>query len=524
MPHGNPPSARRAIRPVSVPESIHPALAAALALQQQGNLAQAGSAMREHLQNAPDDAAGHAALASLLQSQGDREEARTHYEKALSLDPDYVEVACNLGGLLRQMGDLDASADVLRRALRLRPNLAEAWTNLGLTLTEMDEPDQAIETLRRSLAIRPDLPETHFNLANALAEDDRLEEAMQSYRDALALRPGYPDACWNLSHALLLSGRFREGWDAFEARWQIRALQMFRPPFTVPCWNGEDVKGKTLFIYAEQGFGDTLQFVRYAPLACGRGAKVILHVQRELLSLVSGIEGAAAVRAMDAPAPQFDYHCPVMSLPRAFRTDALSIPANVPYLRADPDKTAAWRVRLPRDDRLKVGLVWSSGIRNFDSALFYADLNRSVALRVLEPLSRVKNVDFHGLQKGDPAREIRDFPAFRVADWSDELRDFGDTAALLDALDLVISVDTAVAHLAGALGKSVWVLVQYHGSWRWQRARADSPWYPGMRLFRQSRPNDWRAPVEAIAVELARLASEKRRGAPLLRFWQGGRA
>ncbi len=503
---------------------MHPALAAALALQQQGDLAQAGRAMRDHLQNAPDDAAGHAALASLLQIQGDREGARMHYEKALALDPRYVEAACNLGALLRQMGDLDASADVLRHALRLRPNLAEACTNLGLTLTEMHELEEAIEILRRSLAIRPDLPETQFNLANALVQASRPDEAIQSYREALALRSDYTEARWNLSHALLLTGSFREGWEAFEVRWQIRALEKFKPPFAAPCWNGEDLAGKTLFVYGEQGFGDTLQFVRYVPLAARLGAGVIVHVQKELLSLIEGMEGAAAVRAMDVPAPRFDYHCPVMSLPRAFRTDAGSIPANVPYLSADPGKTAAWRARLPRNDKLKVGLVWSSGIRNFDPALLYADLNRSMALRVLEPLKRVKNVDFYSLQKGDPALEIRKFPALRVTDWTDELRDFGDTAALVEALDLVISVDTAVAHLAGALGKSVWVLAQAHGSWRWLLGRADSPWYPGMRLFRQTRPNDWRAPLEAITAELASLASNRRRGANLPRFWRHGRA
>ena len=509
---------------MSATGSHHPALAAALALQQRGDLAQAGRAMREHLEIAQRDAAGHAALASLLQIQGDREGARMHYEKALSLDPRYVEVACNLGALLRQVGDLDASADVLRGALQLRPDLAEACTNLGLTLTEMHELEEAIEILRCSLAIRRDIPETHFNLANALAEADRLDQAIQSYRNALELRPDYTEARWNLSHALLRTGSFREGWEAFEVRWQISALEMSKPPFAAPCWNGEGLAGKTLFVYGEQGFGDTLQFVRYAPLAAARGARVILHVHKDLVSLIAGIEGAAAVREKDSPEPQFDYHCPVMSLPRAFRTDADSIPANVPYLHADPVKAAAWRARLPRNDRLKVGLVWSSGIRKFDSALYYGDLTRSMALRAFEPLERLKNVEFHSLQRGDPALEIAQCPGLRVTDWRDELHDFGDNAALVDALDLVISVDTSMAHLAGALGKPVWVLVQFQGSWRWLRDRADSPWYPSMRLFRQSRPNDWRAPVAAIAVELARLAAEKRPRAPALQFWRRGRA
>lgn len=507
---------------VSGTGTIDAALASALELQRQGSLEPAARALRDYVARFPADPLGHAALASVLKMQGDRDAARRHYESALSLNPGYAEAACNLGALLRELGDLDAAAQTLRRAVALRADFAEAYTNLGLTLTEMHETAEAIACLRRSLAIRPDLAETHFNLANALAADYRLEEAIRSYGEALALRPDYAEARWNLSHVLLLTGRFREGWEAFEIRWNIPALKKSRPPFPTPCWNGEPLAGKTLFVYGEQGFGDSLHFARYAPLAAAQGARVILHVPRELVRLMAGMKGIESVHAAGSPPPPFDFHCPVMSLPRGFRTEPSTIPANVPYLRADPEAVERWRSRLPGNARLKVGLVWSSGIRKFDHALFYAGITKSMPLRVLEPLGRVRNVEFFSLQKGEEAAELRAPGALPAIDWTGELHDFADTAALIAALDLVITVDTAVAHLAGALGRPVWNLVKFHGCWRWELGRSDSPWYPTMRLFRQSRPNDWRAPVEAAARELARVA-ESSGGGGFLRWWRRGR-
>jgi Glycosyltransferase family 9 (heptosyltransferase) len=264
-------------------------------------------------------------------------------------------------------------------------------------------------------------------------------------------------------------------------------------------------------VFSEQGFGDTIQFVRYVPLAAERGARVILRVQPELVRLVATLAGVQDVGPAGGAPPACDFYCPIMSLPRAFGTTLETIPAAVPYFAADPAAVARWRQRLGERGPLRVGLVWSSGIRHYERSIFYAGVAKSMTLAQFAPLGEVRDVVFYSLQKGEPAREAaRPPPGMRLVDVADELGDFADTAALIEALDLVISVDTAAVHAAGALGRPVWNLVKYHACWRWLRGRSDSPWYPTMRLFRQPEPGDWTSVVAEVARALHALAAERR--------------
>ena len=297
----------------------------------------------------------------------------------------------------------------------------------------------------------------------------------------------------------------------FESRWELPPLTERRWKGGQPQWSGEDLQGKTIYVFSEQGFGDTLQFIRYAPLAAQRGARVIVRVQPELVRLVATLKGVEDVGPYGRVPDDFDLYCPIMSLPRAFGTRLDTIPANVPYLSPEPGLVEGWQRRLAGGRALRVGIVWSSGIRDYDRSIFYAGISKSMTLAQFAPLARVPDVVFYSLQKGEPAREADRPPAgMRLFDVANELRDFADSAALIAALDLVITVDTAVAHLAGALGKPVWNLVKFHGCWRWLVNRPDSPWYPTMRLFRQPDPGNWRSVAEAVASALEDFAAHRR--------------
>jgi hypothetical protein len=284
-------------------------------------------------------------------------------------------------------------------------------------------------------------------------------------------------------------GDFENGWREYEWRWKVRSLSTPRP-FTQPQWNGSDITGKTILIYCEQGSGDAIQFVRYAPRVTARGAKVLLECPRELQRLFQRVSGAETVCIEGDPLPPFDLHCPVVSLPLAFGTTLQTIPANVPYLWGDGSR------KLEQGQR-HIGLVWAGNPRHKN------DRNRSMALKDLAPLSRVK-ATLHSLQVGPAQAQIREVSELKLIDHAPELKDFADTAALIEALDLVITVDTSVAHLAGAMGKAVWLLLPLVPEWRWMLQRGDSPWYPTMRLFRQTAAKDWAGVVSRVVDELNR--------------------
>lgn len=544
--------------PAANVDALNLAAACALAL---GQPVEAERRWRQALALEPGHAACRDNLRILLQEQADalqrqgrRAEAEPRYLAALALQPDNPELHNNLAALYAGAGHAGPAEGHYRRALQLRPAYAEAWHNLGLLYTAQRRLPDAEVALREYVALRPQDPEGLNSLANvcqylhraldaeaiyraalALAPDNartlnnlgallqregRPREAEESYRRAIGADPDYPEARWNLGFLLLARGRLDEGWPWMEARHDPALARPIarRPRLACPQWQGEPLDGRSIVVWPEQGFGDTVQFVRYLPLLKRAGAgRVTLVCQDALLPLLAAVEGADAVVGLGQAAalPPHDAWVLLLSLPMHARTSLATIPAALPYLAPDPARVAHWRVRLDRrlEQRLaqdgdaanvlRVGLVW----RGFGGHV--NDANRSLpGLACLAPLWRVPGVRFASLQRGmEPAAGAgagEALPA-HVADLGADIADFGDTAAIVAALDLVICVDTAVAHVAGALGKPCWVLLPaVHPDWRWMEERRDSPWYPGvLRLYRQTRPGDWEAVMRQVAADLA---------------------
>jgi Tfp pilus assembly protein PilF len=470
----------------------------------------------EQTQGAPQaanaDALALLEQARLARQQGRLDEAEQACRRAVELDPRSAEARWKLGAVQRERGHPEAAETTLRAALAIAPNNLEALLNLGTTLCALDRPAEALEFVARAAEIAPGAAIVHANAGFTLAQCGREQQAVAAYARAVELRPDYAEARWNMAQLLLGLGRYAEGWPLFEARWQLAKYARQRPAVASPQWAGEELRGKRLFVHSEQGFGDTMQFLRYVELAAERGAEVVLHVRPELRNIAATVHGIARLGVLGEPVPECDYACPVMSLARVFGTSLETIPRNIPYLAASDAAVAAWQRRLDRDAALNVGLVWASGISSsLGKGFVESAVARSLPLAALAGLGSVRGARFYSLQKGPPAAEALAPPAgLRLRDWSAELRDFVDTAALVRALDLVVTVDTSIAHLAGALAKPVWVLVNVPSSWRWLRDREDSPWYPTMRLFRQAAPGDWGAPVSAVGAALAELAARSR--------------
>ncbi|HSZ54764.1 MAG TPA: tetratricopeptide repeat protein [Tepidisphaeraceae bacterium] len=445
-----------------------------------------------------------------LAFQADRKfaEAEQSYRKALALRPDYADALNNLGNVLEETSRFSEAIGAYRQVLSLRPDLPEAHNNLGTSLRQTGALEQAIGEFRKAVELRPAFFEAYSNLGNALAEAGTLQEAEAAFGRSLAIKPGYAEAAWNLGLLWLLRGDFERGWDAYELRHQAKVDLRFSgtgtlsfgldPEFVRSFWNGGELKGDRILLLGEQGFGDTLHFIRYAPLVARRGGKVRLLCQPGLRRLLTGQLGIEQIVEVGEALPEFDVCCPLMSLPHVFRTRIDTMPAEVPYLTIDPSRSQRWRERIERlPRRLDVGLVWAG------NPTYRNDRNRSISLAALSPLAKAEGARFFSLQKGEAARQAQQAPAgMEIVDWTAELIDFSDTAALIDNLDLVISVDTAVAHLAGALGRPVWMLLPLTPDWRWMLGREDSPWYPTMRLFRQPEWGDWATPIGTMAEEL----------------------
>lgn len=501
----------------------------------QGRADAAEALLRRALAQRPDDAAALANLGTAMQAQGRHEEALACYERALASGPGDAGTHFNRGNALRALDRHEAALGCYEDALAIAPDFAQAWNNRGLVLHALKRHAEAVESYRRALDVRPGFAAALNNLGSAQAELGNPEEALRAYMDALALEPGYVDALINQGNTLrqlgrheaaltsyrqvvalqpehadahyneglllLLLGRLRDGWQRYEWRWRVRDFSSIRQRFVQPLWlGGQPLAGRTILLHAEQGFGDTLQFCRYAARVKALGARVLLQVQPELKDLLTGLAGVDQLLAAGEPLPGFDCQCPLLSLPLALGTELDDIPAHAAYLHAPPDKTAHWRDRLRGLPGPRVGVVWSG------NRLHANDANRSIALRtVVEGLGG--GIRLIALQN-EVRREDRPMlDAAEILFVGDELRDFSDTAALVANLDLVISVDTAVAHLAGALGKPVWVLLHAVQDWRWLLEREDSPWYPSARLFRQPARNDWDGVFRRVRTELARLGA-----------------
>jgi tetratricopeptide (TPR) repeat protein len=452
----------------------------------------------------PNDPDTHFQHGNLLRQVGRPGDALASYERAIALRPAHAEAWSNRGALLRGFGEYDEALASQEKAIALRPDYAEAHTNRGATLREMARTQEALRAFDQAIALNPGLAEVCSNRAVVLMEMKRFEEAQASLEKAIALKPDLPGAFWNLGLLNLTLGRYEEGWRLFEWRKRLEHAIGDRP-VPRPLWTGaEPLEGRSIFLHWEQGYGDTIQFCRYVPIVRALGATVILSVQEPLRTLIARMDPAVPVLGpIDMPDP-VDYHCPMMSLPHALGTTLETIPDAIPYLLADEEKVAAWRARLAEAVGLKVGLVWAGGAREEMPHLMMADARRSITLSAYAPLAAVPNVTFVSLQKGPPAAQSAQPPRRMVLrDWTGELHDFDDTAALVQALDLVITVDTAVAHVAGALGKPVWVLSRFDNCWRWLEDRSDSPWYPTARVFRQKVMGQWAPVIDAVAEALA---------------------
>jgi len=429
------------------------------------------------------------------------EEALASYDHALGLAPDYAKALGNRGHALMALERYGEALASYRGAFSGVPEAA--WmVGIGHALQALERPEEALVSYAKALAIEPRAADALGGRGNALQALNRHEEALASYAQALAIDPDNAESHWNEALVRLTLGDYRQGWEKYEWRWLNPALRL--PPRAAhrPLWLGkEDLAGKTILLHAEQGYGDTIQAIRYAPLVAARGAKVIVMCQRPLRSLFARVEGVqTAVEIGDSP-PPFDYHVPLMSLPLAFGTTLETVPARVPYLTPAAAAVEAWRRRLAgRGERLKVGLAWT-GNPEFSRARA-----KSCPVGCLRRLVQSADCAFSSLQTGEAASEAAALACSGrvVVDHSRDIASFEDTAALISLLDLVITIDTAVAHLAGALGKPVWILLPFSADWRWLRERSDSPWYPSARLLRQPRPGDWDAVIGVASGELAR--------------------
>ena len=484
--------------------------------------------LRRVVELRPESAQAHQHLGEAQERLGDLQAAANSYRRAVALQPDSPELHCHLARVLYRAGALQPAAELYQRALVLDPKRYEIYNDLGLVFTGLGNFGAAVEVFRRSLKLNPRSARTIAGLGYLFECKGDLISAADAYRDAVkldptlhaaygdlgfvlyglgelaeaadcfhrlrALKPDSAEATANLGLLHLLQGDLKTGWAEFESRWKVGVGD--DRGFVQRRWKGEALDGERILLYAEQGFGDTLQFVRYVPLVVARGGQVVLEVQPQLRRLLSGIDGASQVIGRGETLPEFAWQCPLLSLPLAFATELTTIPARVPYVYPDPLQVEAWRQRLSGNTR-HIGLAWGG------NPTHHRDRLRSIPLDLLVPLMKVAGTTFYSLQLGAGSEQVKQIPPdVRLIDLAPELRDFADTAAIVANLDLVISVDSSVAHLAGAMGKAVWIMLNRGCDWRWFLEREDSPWYPTARLFRQTTAGGWQEVVNRTEAEL----------------------
>ena len=438
-------------------------------------------------------------------------EALASYDKSLLLKPDLAEAHLGRADILCNLRRLDEAVAVYDKVLEKRPDFAEAWLGRGNLFHDLKRFGDAMAAYDRAIEIKPNFVEVYTSRGYLLSEFINLDAAIAEYDRAIAIKPNDAQARWNKSLALLSRGDFAEGWRLFEWRWETSNIRASKRQFRQPLWLGSaSLADKTILLYTEQGLGDAIQFCRYAVFVADLGAHVILEVQKPLRSVFTTLRGVAHLVQRGDALPAFDFYCPLMSLPLAFETTLSNIPANIPYLTANPEKSSFWKERLGRKNKRRVGLVWSGGVKLSHREWMDINERRNIPLIKLAPLKNA-DVEFYSLQKGQQAELelvelMRDnWEGPHVIDFTSELIDFSDTAALIDNLDLVISVDTSVVHLAGALGKPTWVLNRFDTDWRWLLDRTDSPWYPSVKLYRQERSGNWDDVIQRVKEDLERI-------------------
>jgi FkbM family methyltransferase len=447
----------------------------------------------------PDSWMAHFGLATVFRAQKRVDEAIVAYERALNLRPDNIDCLNNLVVCRLDQGDPVAAEAQARRVIAVDARQAVAWANLGVALARQRKHAEAVEPFERAQRLETDNGEdidSFVNAANNLRDVGRTEDALQLYERNLAQRPSL-DGYGEYALTLLTAGRLAEGWSYYECRWSKEPFLSLRPGFHTPVWAGQDLRGKTILLRAEQGFGDSIQFIRYVPQVKALGATVLLQIREGLEELASGVPGIDRILKPGESLPAFDFYIHLMSLPHVFGTDLSSIPADIPYLYAEPARVKRWEKRVAADGSLKVGLVWGG-----DPA-HTRDQYRSMSLRTLAPIWDLEGLRFYSLQKGSAAAELETLPkGMAITDLGAHLENFSDSAAVISQLDLMVCVDTAPAHLAGALGKPVWLMLPRPADFRWLEERDDSPWYPTMRLFRQKQFGTWDELIDRVKAAL----------------------
>jgi Flp pilus assembly protein TadD len=449
--------------------------------------------------------------------------------KAIAINSHIPEYHYNLGIIYSTLGKTDDAIHSYKTCLHLKPDYADALNNLGLILYEQNRYSEAIILFQQSICTKPDLTNTWYNLGMALQALRQPEEAIAAYNQVLKIIPDSAETRFNRSISLLLTGNFEEGWDQYE--WRFGASEKKKDAAaekSLRRWNGEGLNQKRILVIDEQGIGDTLQFIRYLPMLKERGGRVLFETSKPLESLLetfTGIDELVEPSSGGISEIEFDFFVPLMSLPCLFKTKPETIPRSVPYIHPSPEKIKHWQDRINKHT-FNVGIVWAGNpTSQYEGAemMGFEHLNlvwagkpsskiadgRSDSLECFAPIAMIESVQLYGLQKGQAAEQAEELSnVINVINFGDEFEDFSDTAGVIENLDLIISVDTSVAHLAGAMGKPVWVLIPYSPDWRWMLEREDSPWYPTMRLFRQQRKGNWGHVFERVANELGTLVSQ----------------
>ncbi|MCG2721482.1 MAG: tetratricopeptide repeat protein [Thermodesulfovibrionales bacterium] len=421
------------------------------------------------------------------------DEAISYYQKAIDQNPNFASAYYNLGVAFQEKDLLDRAILYYEIAIGKNQKFIDAHYNLGVAFKEKGQFDEALICFQRVLQLEPNHIGAHYNIGNVLVAKGHFKEAMQFYKKSIEIDPENADAHWNIALLNLMSANFEEGWKGYEWRWKLKGVRT-EHNLPQPLWDGKDLNGQTILLYTEQGFGDTLQFIRYVPMVKQLGGRVIVKCQKELASLLKNIEEIERVITNGEGFSEWNVQYPLLSLPLLFNTTLQNIPSVVPYISADPKLIKKWGDKITSNEsRMKIGLVWSGDPR------LKNDRSRSFTLGLLSSLAYFNDITYYSLQKGEASEQSKTASKdMQIVDYTEEINDFADTAAFIQNLDLVISADTAVAHLAGALGKQVWTLLPSVPDWRWMLNREDSPWYPTMRLFRQPAPGDWESVIQLV--------------------------
>jgi tetratricopeptide (TPR) repeat protein len=437
----------------------------------------------------PDYVEAHSNLGIALKALGQLDVAIKHYRQALAIKPDHVETHSNLGVALSDLGQLEAAVKHYEQALAIKPDFLEAYSNLGITLNNLGKYDAAVTQFEKALMIDPDYAEAHYNLGNTFSDLKQLDEAIKHFKKAISINPQYAEAKWNLSLAQLITGQFREGWENYESRWKIKDSIQERQ-YSQPLWDGSLLVHKTLFLYPEQGIGDIIIFIRYVKVLSTKTTKIIVECPKSLHRLFSTIREINVLVTKEDPLPYFDFFAPLLSLPKILNTSLKNIPIYIPYLFANNHIVSP----IINDSKiLKIGLVWAGNPAQKD------DKKRSIDFSCFSAVTQIPNTKFYSLQVGERRGDLSQYNfSNNIIDLSQSINDYADTAAIIKQLDLIITVCTSVAHLAGAMGKPVWVLLSSSAYWLWLLERNDSPWYPTMRLFRQQQRDNWNTVFDEV--------------------------